>query len=96
MAQFLSILFNMQYYSPTSLPYKYSQTLTQTSHFIHVYRLTNTHILPPHIFVWHNNNKCIILFLFFSVTNLPEKIAIYSTLVGLLNARNYKCGEEVS
>ncbi|EDO33158.1 predicted protein [Nematostella vectensis] len=26
--------------------------------------------------------------------NLPEKISIYSTLVGLLNVKTYKCGEE--
>ena len=31
-----------------------------------------------------------------SVTTLTEKITIYSTLVAILNARQYNFGEEVS
>jgi hypothetical protein len=29
------------------------------------------------------------------VTALPEKMAVYTTLTGLLNAKNYNCGGEV-
>lgn len=38
----------------------------------------------------------ILLLFFFSVTRLPEKTTIYTTLVGLLNVRNYNFGGEVS
>ena len=31
-----------------------------------------------------------------SVSSLPEKTTIYSTLIGLLNAKKYDFGEEVS
>jgi hypothetical protein len=34
-------------------------------------------------------------FLFCSASNFPDKISVYSTLVGLLNVKDYKCGEEV-
>ena len=33
--------------------------------------------------------------LFCSASNFPDKISVYSTLVGLLNVKDYKCGEEV-
>lgn len=29
------------------------------------------------------------------MTALPEKMAVYTTLTGLLNAKNYNCGGEV-
>ena len=32
---------------------------------------------------------------FSSASNFPDKISVYSTLVGLLNVKDYKCGEEV-
>ena len=32
----------------------------------------------------------------FSACNLPDKITVYSTLVGLLNVKNYTCGEQVT
>lgn len=30
-----------------------------------------------------------------SVVEMPEKLTIYTTLIGLLNARNYNAGGEV-
>ncbi len=34
-------------------------------------------------------------FSFSSASNFPDKISVYSTLVGLLNVKDYKCGEDV-
>ena len=36
-----------------------------------------------------------VYFCYFSACNLPDKITVYSTLVGLLNVKNYTCGEQV-